>query len=258
MPVIQLLQSHLPVFLLIFLRLSALFLIIPIFGYTTIYPRLRVLFAFIFSLILLPILKGAAIPALNLGLLVVLCLREVGLGLVIGYGARLIFEAFNYSGTLIAQQTGFAMATVFDPTSEQQATVISQFWFLLMMVYLFSSDAHFYLLEVIVRNFQILPLGTTTLQPSAVEQLGQGTSLFFEISFKIAAPIVMLMLTLEAALALLARVMPQMNVFFVTLPLKLAVGIIAIISSLTIFQTLFAYFIDDLLRFMERILAALR
>ncbi|MEO0109038.1 MAG: flagellar biosynthetic protein FliR [candidate division WOR-3 bacterium] len=81
---------------------------------------------------------------------------------------------------------------------------------------------------------------------------------FTEFPVKRPVTIVMLMLTLEAALALLARVMPQMNVFFVTLPLKLAVGIIAIISSLTIFQSLFAYFMDDLLRFMENILVSLR
>lgn len=258
MPVVQYLQVNFPVFVLTFIRLSALFWTMPLFGYSTIYPRLRVMLAFGFSLMLLPLLHLQVAAPQATGTLVLWAMREAGLGLVLGFGANLIFEAFNFSGTLLAQQTGFAMANVFDPTNEQQTTVINQFWFLMMMVYMFASNGHLLLIEVVTRNFQLLPLAGTTLKPAIAEQLSHGTTLFFEVGFKIAAPVFMLLLVLEAALALVARVMPQMNVFFVALPLKLAVGLWAIISSLTIFQSVFAYFLDDLMQFLEGLIRALR
>lgn len=244
-------RDHLPTFLLIFFRLSALLMTMPLFGYVAIYSRLRVMLAFVISILVFPALGGSSVSATVSGSFILMVINEIFIGLVLGYGARIIFEGFNMAGSFVARQMGLAMANVLDPTSGEQQPILSQFWFLLMLVYLLALNGHFFLLEVIVNNFRILPLAGAVVQNGMGDHLAHGGSLAFEIGIKIAAPVLTLLLVLDSALALVARVMPQMNVFFVTLPLKLGVGLVAVISSLNIFQLLFAFFLDDLTRFVE-------
>ncbi len=250
-------QLFLPAFVLIFLRLTAMFISMPIFGYYTLNPRLRVLLAFCFTLILFPSIGKHSIIFNSTGSLVLAGVQEVFLGLLIGFGTRLVFESFNMAGVIMAQQMGYSMANILDPTSGEQQPTVSQFWFLLLLVFFLTMNAHFFLIEVMIKNFQLLPLNVTKVQTAAGEQLMRGGTLTFELSLKIAAPVFMLLLVLDAAIALIARVMPQMNVFFVTLPLKIGVGLLAIVSSLNVFQSLFAIFFDEVRRFVEGLLIRL-
>jgi len=241
------LSIWMPYYLLVFLRLSAMVTTMPILGYATVNARIRIMLAFILTIIIAPLLGSHTMVEITSVLqLFVLGMKEIFIGLIIGFGARLIFEGFSMAGAFIGLQMGMAIMNVFDPTQQQQQPIISQFWLFIMIIFFLVTNSHYFLIETLYQNFSIIHLTKGEFTPQLGQTIIQGGSLIYEMALKYAAPAMIFLLIVDISLSFVARVMPQMNIFFVSLPLKISVGIIVLIISLRIFQVLFSYIYNEL------------
>ncbi len=242
-----------PVFTLMFFRINAMVMVLPVFSYPVIPVRVRVLLSFAITLFILPTLTPSEETIDSLVILTGMIIREIFVGLFIGFGAKMIFEAFNMAGSFVARQMGIGIANVMDPTSRQQIPVISQFWILVMMAYFLAFDGHYLFITALVKINTLVAPAYADFKPAVGELLVRSGSMSFDIGLKLALPAMIFLLLADGAIALTARVMPQMNIFLVTLPVKIGTGLFVLITSLDIFHIMFHSIyqqLTDLLRAM--------
>ncbi len=247
-----------PGFMLIFSRLSAIVISLPIISYPIISQKIRTLLAFVLTMILFPMVDFSTLELDTLSGLGLALGREIMIGLFIGFGARIIFESFTMAGSFVGRQIGIGIANVMDPTSRQQIPVISQFWALLMVTYFLVADGHYLLISTLFKNFTIIPLAGGVFTPALGERIIVSGSRAFMLALKLALPAMAFLLLVDTAIAFIARVMPQMNIFWVSLPLKIGTGIIVLIISVDIFQLLFDVVYGDIATYIQAIMSELK
>ncbi len=228
-----------PAFVLTFVRLSGLMIALPVLSYPMVTTRLRIALAVMMSFILFPTLEQSTVVfTSNLGLFVAVA-KELIIGLMLGVGTRIIFESFSWAGAVIGRQMGIAMANVMDPTSGTQIPIVSQFWLLIVVTYFFAVNGHQMLFETLYRNFETVPVGTAIISNTSGRLLLNTGAIAFLNAFQFSAPAIVFLLLVDTAIAFTARILPQMNIFMVTLPLKITTGLIVLIISLDMFAMLF-------------------
>ena len=244
------LEIFVPGYMLVFTRLSAMLMTLPIFSYPMISGRVRVTFALLLTVIIGSVLTMDTVPPVtSLWLLTGLMAKEVVIGMIIGFGARMIFEGFSIAGGIVGLQMGMGIANVMDPTSREQIPIITQFWLPIMVLFLLLMDGHHFFIETFFGSFQMIPLGMGELSPNSGESIVRGGSRIYDIGIRFAAPSMAFLLLFDAGVGFMARTMPQLNVFFITLPLKIFSGLIMLIISLSIFQILFDSVYHDIIEF---------
>ena len=253
--IIDKISGMVPLYLLVFGRISAMAVTLPIIGFGSVPLRVRVFFSFLLTLVIAPGLAETFTAVYSTFLPLALdMLREIMLGLFIGFGARLIFEGFSVAGAFIGLQMGMAIMNVFDPSSESQQPIISSFWLLIIITFFLVTNSHYFLIAAIFENFNLIHLSSCTFNPAAGRAFMNGGVILYELALKFAAPTMVFLLTVDVAIAFMARVMPQLNIFFISLPLKIGAGIFLLIISLRIFQGLFSYVYDELEVFVATII----
>jgi len=239
-------QNWLPSTMLVFVRLSAMMIIMPIFGFSTVAPRIRITLSVILTFLIAPIVgENFHTEYTSTAVLLVDVMREIMIGLIVGFGARIIFEAFTLAGGFVSFQMGLAIMNVLDPNSGNNAPVIGNFWLMVIITFFVVTNSHHFLVEVIYYNFEAIPLNEAKFDPATGEYLIRAGSLLYELAVRFAAPMMILMLLADVAIAFSARVMPQLNIFFISLPMKLGVGIFMVLMSLKIFQSMFGYIYNN-------------
>jgi flagellar biosynthetic protein FliR len=222
--------------------MSALLLAAPILGFSQVNVKLRVLLSLVLTVMIMPMVaENFHVVYTNGLMLLVDVMREVLIGLTIGFGARLIFQGFAMAGHYIGMQMGMAIMQVFDPSSNQQQPFISHFWLLIMVVFFLVTNSHYFLIETIYLNFMTITPKTVQFSPHLGQTIIEGGSVIFNLAMQFAAPTIVILLLIDVSVAFMARVMPQLNVFFISLPMKIGIGIFLLIISLRIFQTIFGY-----------------
>ncbi|RMH63820.1 MAG: flagellar biosynthetic protein FliR [Calditrichaeota bacterium] len=233
----------LPFTLLVFLRLSAMLLVMPVLGYATVAPRIRIALAVVITMIIAPVV-GETFHTVYTSLLMLAVdgIREVFIGLLIGFGAKILFEAFRLAGSLVGFQMGLAIMNVADPTSQDNVSIIGNLWFLVIVLFFLLTDSHHFLIETLFASFKGIPIGRASVDPAAGQVLVREGGHLFELSIRFAAPMILFLLLSDVAIAFAARVMPQLNIFFISMPLKIGAGIYMVLVSLKIFQSIFGQF----------------
>lgn len=231
MELIQFTEQNLIFFLLIAARISGIFISAPIFSSRNIQGRFKILFTLFLSLLVLPgllqIYAGNASVAVPNGFLpFLLCITmEVIIGLSIGFVMAIFFAIIQVAGQMLDTQIGFGIVNVMDPQTGIQLPVIGNFIQMLFTIVFFVSDLHHLFLMALINSFEILPLTTAIVTPQSSILVLDLFANMFEMAFKLAMPMIMTTLLVDVSMGMLARTMPQMNVFVVGIPLKLAVGI---------------------------------
>jgi flagellar biosynthetic protein FliR len=234
-------------FLVVLARVAGFVGAIPIFSSPQAPVRIRVGLAFAFALVLFPILSQnlpqvvfSPVPFM------LFVINETLLGALIGLVSRLIFTAVEFGASVIGIQMGFAAANVYDPTSEQQIALLSQFQNVFAILIFLAVDGHHLFFRLAVRSYEILPPGHLDLSGEAVPFLMGLASRMFELGVQFSAPVLALLLLSGLILGVLARVFPQLNVFLLSFPLNIATAFIVIALTLDLAAALLSREFDTL------------
>ena len=230
----QALVSSVELFFLVFLRMTGMFVVSPIFGRQNLPVYYKVGFSFFIALIVsgsVAIEKPGAVDA-SVMLYAFYAVREFVVGVIIGFIPYLMFSAIYLAGQLIDMKIGFSMVSVLDPVSNIQLPVTANFYFILCMLMFISVNAHHVTILAICRSYGFIPIGRLNLDGDVVRALLRLFSDIFIVGFRIAAPVVFTVLLTDSALGIISKAMPQINVFMVGMPLKILVGLVIIIVTM--------------------------
>lgn len=220
-------------FLLVMSRLASMIAFSPLIGSNSVPNTSKVGFAFMLSVIMFPIVSRDFPPLPGeLVMFWILMAREALVGIMIGVIGNLMFTAMQVSGRIFGIQVGFGIVNVVDPMSEQQVSILGQFEFIIAVLLFFVVNGHHVLIRIIADSYLILPLGTFTVTEPLGMEVTTWLSKMYIIAYKIGMPMIFTLLLVTVGLGILARTVPQMNVFIVGLPLKIFVGLFMMMASI--------------------------
>ncbi len=215
-------------FLLLLFRCLGIIGAAPALGARQFPVRAKVALGLGLTMLLYPLIQARpdALPEINgwWGLLG-LAFHELVLGLFLGFLVHLSFMAIQFSGQLIGMAMGFGIVSVLDPDSGQQISIISQLQYMAALVLFFVLGGHHIVLEALWHSFELLPVGRVSLDALVLDTGIRESARVLTLGFQIAAPILGALFLTEAAMGLIARTVPQMNIFIVGFPVKIAVGL---------------------------------
>ncbi|MCO7174705.1 flagellar biosynthetic protein FliR [Sporolactobacillus kofuensis] len=239
------LLNAIPVFLLILARLTSFIVTMPLFSYRTIPAPVKIgLSVSLAILVDLTQFESQTVP-LD-GRFVVLILKEILVGISMGFVAGILVYAVQLAGAFIDMQMGFAMANVISPESGVTTPLTGQFLYVLQLLFFLGVNAHHMLLNGIMYSFQIIPISSLSVaygSGNTAEFVTRVTAQMFVIAAQLAMPIVGCLFLVDLAVGLIARTVPQVNVFVVGMPLKVLAGfaimLVVFPSLIGLFQVIF-------------------
>ena len=216
-------------FLLVFARVTALFVSMPVLGNQSIPATAKIGLAAIISLALRVVIAPSIhnIPP-NIVSLLLQILSETAVGLLLGMLVQLIFLSLQIAGGFSDTEMGLGIINILDPMSQQQTSLTGQFMYQLGMTLFLILGGHLWMIQVLYSSYQIVPAASAHFSGDFSGVMIQAVGQMFLLAFRIAAPLACLMLILDISFAIIARAVPQMNVFIVGMPLKLLLGIMTI------------------------------
>lgn len=238
------------VYLLVFARTGAMIMLLPAIGDVGVPARVRLGLAIAVSLAFAPAVAHAypaVAPTSELGLAVLL-IQEIIAGILVGTMARIIVSALSTAGYLIATQTGLAYAQSVDPASNhEQGAVVGNFFALVGTVLIFATDSHHLAIGAISGSYSLMPPGSALPTSDMAELTLKLVSGSFLLGLQLAAPFLVFGFAVNAATGVLARLMPQMQVFFIAMPVNILAGFLLIMLLLGSMMTVFLnYFTTEM------------
>ncbi len=240
--------DSLPWVLLVLVRLTSFMVTAPFFATRTTPNLLKVGLGALLTVLIIPTLPRLDDVPVDLLVYSFWLVKEVMLGLLLGYTASLIFAAVRIGGGLVDWQMGFAMATLLDPENQSNNTLIGQFVYLVQILLFLAVDGHHMLLMAISYSFSLIPVNAAVFNTGFVVALVKVFVEMFSLGVRIAAPFMIVFLFCDLALGIMARSVPQLNVFILSFPLKTALGMVTLMAIMP----LMAVFVNHIIVEMER------
>lgn len=223
------------VFMMVFTRLGTAVMIMPGIGDSFVSEKVRLFFALGFSAAIAPVV-APLLPDVQVGSMafLVLLLKEMVIGLFIGTVARILMTAVDTGGMLISMQTGLGNAMVFNPAMAGQGSIIGAFLSVTGAVLLFATNLHHLVIYAIFESYVTFPAGNVLPVAGGIaETIARTVSHSFAIGFFMAIPFILVSLLLYIAMGVLGRLMPQIQVFILALPLQILLGILTLFLVLS-------------------------
>ncbi len=218
----QVLSTGIFAYMLVFARIGGAITLLPGFGEAYVSPRTRLIVALGITVVLTPLVRPG-LPALpeSVWAVFLLVAGEAIIGLFFGGIARLLLVGLQIGGMIIAFQTSLASALINDPASAQQGSIIGNFMMALGVVLIFVTDLHHLMLRALADTYSLFVPGTMPAAGDMAEMITRIVAESFTMAMQIAAPYIVVGLVFYLGLGLLARLMPQVQVFFIAIPLQL-------------------------------------
>lgn len=245
-------------FFMVFGRMTGLFLSAPVFANKQMPARIKILIIIVLSAAMayyVPVNYAVQLttPAYFIAALVL----EVAIGYTIGLVAYVCFAAIQLAGQIMDMQMGFAIVNVVDPMSGTQVPLMGNFSNLLALLIYLSINGHHYLLQALAQSYQVIPVLGAHISTNFMDLLVEITVYMFIMAVKISAPVVIAILTTDIAMGFVARAVPQMNVFIVGIPLKIFMGLIALLVMLPVYVWCMAVLFERFFGYLDQIILAL-
>ncbi|MCL6635659.1 MAG: flagellar type III secretion system protein FliR [Peptococcaceae bacterium] len=239
--------AQITIFFLVFLRAAAFLIAGPLYAFRGIPPMVKVGFALALAAVIFPVLEAGPPPAgiWEYGLAAV---EEIGVGLLLGTAVTMILNGVRMAGQFVDFQIGYAMATLMDPLNGVQNTLLSQYLYLLGMVFFLVTDGHYTLITGLVQSYRLVPLGAASFGGSAALALLKIYAGAFTIALQVSAPVLAVLVVTDLALGFLARTAPQINVFLTGFPIKIAVGLLTLSFLLPLLGGVFRWIFNSIER----------
>jgi len=239
-------------FMLVFARLGAALMLMPTVGEAAVPARVRMHFALAFTLVVTPMLRDILPPAPTAPLsLFLLVAGEVIIGLFFGALMRMITAALHIAGMIFAFQSSLAAAQVFDPNQASQTSITGNFLSLLALLIIFVSDMHHLLFTGLIDSYVLFPAGVAPVAAEGADAMARGLADAFRIGLQMTMPVVVAGFLLYLGAGLLNRLMPQMMVFFVVMPLQIVFAFSLLMLTLSAALYWFINFFDESLALLS-------
>lgn len=211
--------------LLIFIRVTAIVSVTPLFGNNAVPVRVKAAISFFLSIIMINTVDYTAVSYVGTIGYSVLVMKEAITGLVIGIGSGFCLYILNYSGHFIDMELGLSMAMEFDPTSNLQSTITANFLSHLFIIMFLMSDMHYFIIDALNESYKAIPIGGANIDAGLYHIIVKYIVDYFVIALRIALPIFACVFVINIILGILAKVAPQMNMFVIGMQLKIFVGL---------------------------------
>lgn len=216
-------------FMLIFTRLGTAMMIMPGIGDSFVPKNIRLMMALGMSFVLTPVIKQfmpEAVPSFPI--LFLLIMMEFVIGLLVGTIARIFMIALDVAGMVISSTSGLANAQVFNPTLATQGSIVGAFLSMTGVVLLFVTNLHHMLIHGLVESYHMFPIGAVPDTGSMAQLIVRAFSTSFLVGFQIAIPFVVVAILLYIGMGVLSRLMPQVQVFILALPVQIMLSMLTI------------------------------
>ncbi len=224
--IFQLSETLFTCYLLVVARTIGLLASMPLFGERTVPWQTKAGVSMIIGFLLLPLADGQAVPpASSMFALGLAISQELLVGIVIGYLARLLFGAFQFAINALDFQMGLSFIQLVSPGANANLSVLGQLLNTMMLLLFLELDGHHILLRALASTVAAVPLGTSLPSPAMAEGMIDLFSYFIAASFQIALPTVTVLLLIDVAMGVIGKVVPQLNVFLISLPVKIVIGL---------------------------------
>lgn len=241
---------------LIFVRVSTLILSAPYFGLTVFPPRIKLFFAVVLTVALYPIipLQGTALPtdATFIEVLIAI-IKEVLVGLSMGFVGQLIFGGVQLGGELISFDLGISFGSSVGPAIEGQSEIFSQLLVLIGIFLFLGFHGDTMYIKALAASFSIVPVGHSFPAHTAFDFLKMGIYLF-KIGVQLASPFLVVLFFMDLSFAIFGRIMPQANIFYLELPVKVGVGFLIFLLIIPYLPVTFQHYFDDLWQYLANVL----
>jgi flagellar biosynthesis protein FliR len=247
------------VFLLVMLRMTSMFLVAPFFSSDMIPFRTRALFGLLVTMVIFPMVaKGDYGITTSMGTYALFGLREIAIGLFIGFLASLIFSGFQLAGQFFAVQIGFGMSEVLDPLAQVSIPVIGQVKNMIALLVFLYINGHHFLIKAIYRSYeyaQIFPISGNGAK-AFTDHMIYSMSGMFVVAFKIALPILATVFLITVAMGVLSKAAPQMNIMMMGFPINISVSFALLILLSPLVVRLMRVSLERTFRFVWEVIGS--
>jgi flagellar biosynthesis protein FliR len=241
-------------FMLVMARVGTLVMLMPGIGDRTVPARMRLSFALLISLLLMPLIRQT-LPPFSGGIepFVKLLIFEILIGLMIGTALRITLSAMQLAGTVIAQQMGLSFSATVDPTAGVQNPTIGTFLVLVATAMIFALDLHHLSIRGMHDSYTLLMPGEVPAVEDAMQLVMKAFVASFKIGIQISAPFLVFAIVFNLGLGVLSRLMPQMQIFFIAMPATIIIGTLILLAAMGVMMNVFlSHFAEVLNQFVVR------
>ena len=231
----QILSTGMFAFLLVFARVGSAAMLLPGFGEAYVPPRIRLVVALVLAFVLTPPVAAVLPPLPDSPWRLLLVLGgEIAVGLFLGTAARLLLVGLQTAGMIVAFQINLANALANDPASAQQGSIAGNLFMAVGVLLIFATDLHHFLLRGLLDSYGTFLPGALPPAGDMADMVTRLVSASFTLAVQIAAPFILVGLIFNLGIGLLARLMPQIQIFFVAMPLQILLGLMVLLLSLSV------------------------
>ena len=236
-------------FMLVFARIGTMVMLLPGLGELSVPVRVRLTVALVLAAVLVPLHRNAyALDLRSFGPVLAMLGQELFIGAVLGLTARLTISALQVAGSVIAQQLGLGFVTAVDPMMGQQTVLVGNFLTILGITLLFATDLHHLVIGALDDSYSLFRPGEIPLLGDVAELTTRTVAAAFRIGIQLSAPFVVFGLLFNLGLGVLSRLMPQMQVFFVGLPISILAGFLILLLVVGAMMGTFLDSVEGVLR----------
>lgn len=218
-------------FFLALMRYSAFIFLFPLFSHKGVPTYTKIGFAALMALAV----PSQAMEFDSLLSWSIIVIQEIAIGILLAFVITLVFAIVRFAGQLVDVPMGFGMVSVFDPQTGTQVPIFSQYYYMLALLIFLAVDGHLWVLKAVAKSYEYIPANSFFNMNISFEVITVLASQIFLIGLQIAAPVIGTILLTDIALGIVTRTVPQINVFVLGFPIKIAVGLVLVILAVPAF-----------------------
>jgi flagellar biosynthetic protein FliR len=236
-------------FILMFARIGTMVMLMPGLGELMLPVRMRLTIALVLTAVLFPLHRAAfTLDLKSFEPVMIMLGQELLIGAVLGLSARLTISALQVAGSVIAQQLGLGFVTTIDPTMGQQGVILGNFLTILGITLIFATDMHHLVIAALHHSYALFHPGEVPLVGDVAALVTRTTAAAFRVGIQLAGPFLVFGLLFNVALGILSRLMPQMQVYFIGIPLSILAGLLALLLVIGAVMGTFLGYLESVLR----------
>jgi flagellar biosynthetic protein FliR len=234
-------------FLFVLIRTASILMVAPVFGALMIPGRVKMGLVFAIAMLLTPVIGYVPMPVSMVSLVISIA-GEVLIGAAIGLVIRFVFIGVEFSGQLASFGMGLSMASMYDPVNATQITVIGRFMSIMMLLIFLAVNGHLMVIMALKKSFDVIPPYGFHLSGELAESMLLQSKEIFVLGVKFAAPMIAVLIFLNIAIGLMAKTVPQLNMFVVGFAVTILVGLLMLAFTLPVYETAIIAVIDEMWR----------